>query len=213
MNRAVWIALSVIMLVGCSRDLTGTAYVKTKGGDVKRVAGVEVYLVTNPGFEKAWLDAEAAYRAAYAEARVGYDEAERQGKALSEEHDQAFKRRMARGDYSDRVFDRERSDSDEMHARVRAAIEPMTKVSDAYKDHAAKLVEWGKSATTRTNVEGRFTFSGVPRRRVFLFAMHLHEGGEYPTRLVWLVPVEPGVTSVELSTDNARFHPMEERGR
>ncbi len=91
--------------------------------------------------------------------------------------------------------------------RMQRAIE-LEEVQKTWTDYALKLVAWGTIHATRTDVNGRFVFQGVPTGRYYLFAE-----AEVPILLVdrlkmvnrrWWVPIEirSGTQTVDLTSNN-----------
>jgi hypothetical protein len=63
-----------LLLTACSADVSGTVYLTTRSGDVRRGADVPVLLVREQ-FMGEWTEASATFKANYREAAVAYVEA------------------------------------------------------------------------------------------------------------------------------------------
>ncbi len=138
MKGFILTTLAAVLLVGCSGELTGAVYYSTKGGDVKRLGDHEIVLVAaTEAFEKEWREAREAYVVAMEPKMAAAEQARKEAAASS--------------GYQEHLFD-----------KAREAAGEADKVRSEHLAHALKLVAWGKTASARTDVNGKYSVN-VPR--------------------------------------------------
>jgi hypothetical protein len=188
----LWVATIAVTLTtaACSGDVGGTVFVKMQSGDIKRGADVEVVLVgAGDQFEAEWKKGVTEYQKAEADANVPYVEAQAVQTLAHQEY------------LKDIMSNSKQAQWEASTARVLESARKVDEVRRVHRDHAVKLVQWGKKATTRTSVEGRYEFTGVKTGRYYVFARYQDANNI----LYWVQPVEVkgGTQRVDLSNSNA----------
>jgi hypothetical protein len=173
---------SVVLLSGCSGDITGTVFVKMRSGDIKRRADVEVVLVqASSQFETEWKKAAEAY------SKAGEDVEQ-----LREESEAAYRAYRA-----DILNDSKKARWEAAYTKELARLP----VDAAQREHALKLIQWAKKGVTRTTVDGRFLFADVSKGKYYVYAQY-HDANNV---VEWMVPVDVagGSQKVDLSNSNS----------
>src|SRR5260370_5251276 len=143
---ALLLACVAPLLAACSGDISGNVYVAMQSGDVKRGADVPIVLVGTK-FMAEWTKARAAYKSAYHQAQVEYEEA----KARSEQVFQAHLSDITAGLSSSGAYD-------EASQRRMDAARRVDSVRDEWLNHTMKLIQWATVKLTRTDMNGHYEF-------------------------------------------------------
>jgi len=180
-----------LLLTACSADVSGTVHVTMRSGDVRRGADVQVLLVRE-SFMGQWTEASATFKANYREAVVAYVDARAQLQKVREEY---VRSRTGYRFGDGRTYE-------EAGERVREAAGRAEAVKKEWSEHTASLARWATVKTSRTDVNGRYEFKGVPRGKYYVMANHK----VFADDLFWLVPVEVrGTQSVDLASSNRSY--------
>jgi len=180
MKGFILTTLAAVLLVGCSGELTGAVYYSTKGGDVKRLGDHEIVLVAaTEAFEKEWQEAREAYVVAMEPKMAAAEQARKEAAASS--------------GYQEHLFD-----------KAKEAAGEADKVRSEHLAHALKLVAWGKTASARTDVNGKYSVN-VPRGRYYVYGRHNGAIND----MTWFVTVAVGgTTTLDLTGSNASGWPF-----
>jgi hypothetical protein len=159
-SRALLLTGLAFLLTACSADVSGTVYVTSRSGDVRRGADVPVLLVGEQ-FMGEWREASATFKASYRQAAVAYLEARTR---LHRGHDDYVRSRTGYRVGGGRSYE-EASERLREAARVEA-------VKNEWSEHTASLARRATIRSSRTDVNGRYEFPGVPRGKYFVMANH-----------------------------------------
>jgi len=189
--RALLLSGLALFLTACSADVSGTVYLTTRSGDVRRGADVPVLLV-HEQFMGEWTEASTTFKASYRQAAVAYVEARTR---LQRAHGDHVRSRTGYRVGDGRSYE-------EAGERVRDAAARLDAVKKEWSEHTATLAKRATVRSSRTDVNGHYVFQGVPRGKYYVMASHKVSADE----LFWLVPVEVRRTqSVDLSSSNRSY--------
>jgi hypothetical protein len=190
-SRALLLTGLAFLLTACSADVSGTVYVTSGSGDVRRGADVPVLLVREQ-FMGEWTEASVTFKASYRQAAVAYLEARTR---LHRAHEDYVRSRTGYRVGDGRSYE-------EASERLREAASRVEAVKKEWSEHTASLARQATIRSSRTDVNGRYEFPGVRRGKYFVMANHKVSADE----LFWLVPIEVRRTqSVDLSSSNRSY--------
>lgn len=178
-----------ISSAACSRSaaISGTIFVTTKSGDVKRGADVEVVLIARS--EK--LDTEVA--------RVVKEGEERQAK-VREEYLASLQQLVNRGTITSEMY-RDYSDN------LLPSLPTLRQIQAVTGNLLRQVVADGKVASARTDVNGVYVFKDVARGRYFLYTEHKL----FDKEISWLVPIEMKGDDQKMDLSNSNSGWLTER--
>lgn len=195
--------LGLIMTVSaCGRgDLSGNVYLATQGGfQAKRGLDIQVFLVPETAeFQKSWAALQADYSREVAPVLASYEEASRLSQAWSEE----VSKTLGSGRYESAMTSSKRASE---YASEEART--LTAVQQQYRERAAALLKQQPYKTSRTDVNGAYSFTGLSTGRYVMFAewqtVELIASYSVPITHTWAVSVEVtrGPNKLDLSGSN-----------
>lgn len=199
----------------CSRTstLSGDVFIVVEGGDVKRGADTEVVLVASTAeFDTVWRQTGEAWAEFLRRERPAL----REGEALAAEATRVFDTAWSA---NLRMLGRPGAERSKTDAELEAAKIRHTETHEAVGsrrralwarfskewDDAMRLIRKHQLRSARTDINGRYSFEGLPRKKYYVYAAN------EAFHLTWFVPVE--VTSREERLDLARGNsgPLRER--
>jgi broad specificity phosphatase PhoE len=146
-SRALLLTGLAFLLTACSADVSGTVYVTSRSGDVRRGADVPVLLVGEQ-FMGEWREASATFKASYRQAAVAYLEARTR---LHRGHDDYVRSRTGYRVGGGRSYE-------EASERLREAAARVEAVKNEWSEHTASLARRATIRSSRTDVNGRYEF-------------------------------------------------------
>jgi hypothetical protein len=204
--------LSVLVLAltlsACARTggVDGDVYATMKSGDVKRGADVEVVIVRpTPDYDKEWKGLVVAFRTELEAASEAVKKAEEEESAQSTETDKSTATIKSLHALSTDALKRR-------HDVLTRQIKAMERTNDTkvalisvradYHAKAVALLQKGKIAAVRTDVNGHYSKDELEPGQYYLYAAHRI----FDNSITWYVPLDVRrgkQTKLDLSGSNA----------